>query len=76
MNRPAVRIAPAPHNPANIPKTCWTCLNRKIVLSGMTTCPHIDTYNHVKVGIEPCEKYDLDARWIVVDWAYIGGVKE
>lgn len=64
------RIVPAPHRPENVPRNCWTCSRHESVMSGMTTCPHIGTYNHTKRGIEPCERYDLNAIWLMVDWFY------
>lgn len=64
------RVAPAPHSPVNVPKTCWTCSRHTCVLSGMTTCDHIDTYNHTKMGVEPCKHYDLNAIWLIIDWFY------
>ena len=70
------RTAPAPHNPKNVPRTCWTCSKHTSVLSGMTTCKHIDTYNHTKMGTEPCQHYDMNAVWLMVDWFYCGKVEE
>ncbi len=64
------RTAQAPHRPESVPRTCWTCSRHTCVFSGMTECPHIDTYNHTKMGVEPCEKYDLNAVWLMVDWFY------
>jgi len=62
-------LVKAPHSPENVPRTCWTCLH-KLCADTMTVCQHIKTYNHTKLGIEPCERYDLDAIWLVVDWFY------
>ena len=76
MKHPYGRIAPAPHNPDNIPRNCWTCINHTAVLSGMTTCKHIGSYNNTKMGIEPCEHYDLNAVWIETDWLFTGKVEE
>lgn len=68
---PGGHIVEAPHRPENIPRTCWTCSRHLVVISGMTTCPHIDNRMHTKMGIEPCELYDLNAVWLMVDWFYI-----
>lgn len=64
------RTAQAPHRPESVPRTCWTCIRHHCVFSGMTECPYIDTYNHTKMGVEPCEKYELNAIWLMIDWFY------
>ena len=64
------RTAQAPHRPESVPRTCWTCIRHHCVFSGMTECPYIDTYNHTKMGVEPCEKYELNAIWLMFDWFY------
>lgn len=70
MKVPGGSIAPAPHNPESIPRTCWTCIKHTLVFSGMTSCPHVDAPNHTKMGVDPCEKYELNAIWLMVDWFY------
>lgn len=64
------RIVPAPHRPENVPRNCWTCSHHEMV-NIMTTCPFIDAPLHSKIGMEPCERYDLDAVWLMVDWCFI-----
>ncbi len=67
---PGGHIVEAPHRPENVPKNCWTCIHHELVTI-MTTCPFIDRPNHTKIGMEPCEHYDLNAVWLMVDWFYI-----
>ena len=71
-----MRFAEAPHRPESVPRTCWTCIKKRCVLADMTTCDHVDTYNNTKVGIEPCEHYELNAVWMMVDWMYPSKVAE
>lgn len=64
------RIVHAPHALKSVPRTCWTCIRHKSVLSGMTACEFVDAPNHTKMGVGPCEHYDLNAIWLEVDWWY------
>jgi len=62
-------VAPAPHRPENVPRNCWTCIHCEFA-SDMVNCPHIDRPNHAKIGIDPCDKYELNAIWLMVGWFY------
>ena len=64
------RIVPAPHDPKNIPRTCWTCLHRGPCTADWTYCARTGK-NERRKDMEPCEHYDLNAVWIMVDWCYI-----
>ncbi|MBR6911187.1 MAG: hypothetical protein IKN41_04950 [Candidatus Methanomethylophilaceae archaeon] len=69
---PGGYVVKAPHAADSIPRTCWTCLKHLCVISGMTTCYAIkDKPNHTKMGINPCEEYEMDPIWLEVDWLYI-----
>ena len=48
------KTRPGPHRAEDVPKNCWTCKHRTIVLSGITTCKKIPKETHIKIGIEPC----------------------
>lgn len=72
---PGGLLVMAPHKPENVPRNCWTCIHR-LTADTMTTCKHIDNPTHTKLGTEPCEKYDLNAVWLEVDWFYPDGKRK
>ena len=61
---------PGPHRAEDVPKNCWTCKHRTMVLSGITTCKRIPNETHIKIGIEPCQEFELNTVWMEVDWGY------
>lgn len=64
------RVAPAPHNPKNIPKSCWTCRKKGPVTVDWCHCDK-DGRNERRKDITPCDDYELDPIWIEVDWLFI-----
>ena len=61
------RIAPAPHRPENVPRSCWTCINQKGTMGESTICRRT---GRIKNDLKPCDHYDLDAIWLMVDWFF------
>ncbi len=64
------RVVPAPHRPENVPRSCWTCIKKGPVTADWCYC-NKDGKNERRKDITPCEDYELDAIWLVVDWLYI-----
>ena len=64
------KVYEGPHRAEDVPKNCWTCKHRTMVLSGLTTCERIRNHNHIKLGMEPCEDYELNMIWTEVGWGY------
>lgn len=61
------RIAPAPHNPANVKRWCWTCLHQMGTVGQTTLCTRSGKPVY-KGNLDPCEHYELNAVWLEVDW--------
>lgn len=57
------------HTPDEIVRSCWNCRHGvafDLASGGM--CHRDDAHPILKQGVEPCEDYALDTRWLYCDW--------